>query len=179
MKTGLSVAVLFLAMQSLSIAQTDLQTANANSSRVCATEGGINVCRNVVAKREVVRVEEIPFTLKGKLFLLLDIPANIFARLAAPPETNREYHPTPSFEYHPAPPAPQGASAYRPLRDDGDPVWRYQPKASFKYTPKRDWSYNRDVFGRLWRANIEHDTRVVEVPIEEPFIVLKPTAEVR
>jgi hypothetical protein len=35
------------------------------------------------------------------------------------------------------------------------------------------------VFGRMWRQKIQHNTRVVVVPIETPGVFLMPVAEAR
>jgi hypothetical protein len=154
--------------------------------RVCAREFGVIVCRDSrpTSPEEKLGVAGQPLFeppsesgYLGKLMVLLDIPSNIFYRLAQNPAYNREYHPTPSFKYQPIPPAPQSAGDYAPPAPTptGEPVWRYHP-TNFTYRPKTDWTYNRDVYGRIWRANIMHDTRVVEFPVEAPGIYLLPVA---
>lgn len=176
MKTTRILTALFLAIPTFAIAQSSLD----NDSRVCTTESGLTVCRNIAIeeKPQPVHLDASPDQARGRLLVLLDIPADIFSRLAASPESNRKYHPKRSWQYHPAAPAPAGADKYRPA-PDRESLWRYKPKSSFAYTPRRDWTYDRDVFGRLWRANIAHDTRVIEVPIMEPFEVYLPVGEVR
>ena len=157
--------------------------AGARMDRVCTQEFGITVCRNA----ETAPAKPAPAaaqqpgapTEPGRLLLLLDVPANVFDRLAADPERNREYHPKQSSDYKPEPPAPANAGKYvRTNRPDGS-AWRSRPKTSAGYRPKQDWSYNRDVFGRLWRQNIQHDTRVVEVPIDQSGAYLLPVGSVR
>lgn len=162
---------------------------SAPPTRICSVEKGINVCRNAVSipveKKTKVDVKSQavatpgPSTMPGKLLLLLDIPSNTFARLAANPEDNRKYRRTTFDDYRPADPAPPGAGDYSPPTGVGPPVWKYHPKKSFAYQAKRDWTYDRDVFGRMWRQKIQHDTRVEVVPIEKPGVYLLPVAEAR
>lgn len=161
----------------------------SQATRVCALENGVNVCRDAGAaeagERERVELKAgvaapgAGPTKPGRLLLLLDITSNVFSRLADDPENNRKFHAKAAQEYRPSAPAPPGAGKYVPAGAADAPVWKYQPKASFAYQPKRDWTYNRDVYGRLWQQNIAHDTRVVELPVEAPGVYLLPIADVR
>lgn len=156
-------------------------------TRSCTVEGGMSVCREVLpgemkpAEKPTAQAATASDATapKGRLLLLLDIPRDIFTRLADDPAKNREYHAKSSWNYQPAPPAPAGADRYKPLLSNGEAPWKYKPKETFAYTPKRDWSYNRDVFGRIWRQNIQHDTKVVQIPLNKHGTFLMPMAPVR
>lgn len=161
----------------------------SQGARVCALENGVNVCRDSgparAGERESVDLKaggaaaSEESTKPGRLLLLLDIPSNVFSRLAGDPENNRKFHAKAVQEYRPAAPAPPGAGKYVSGSGTEAPVWKYNPKSSFEYQPKGDRTYNRDVYGRLWQQNIAHDTRVVELPVDAPGVYLMPVADVR
>lgn len=161
------------------LAQKESATLAPQFSRACATEGGIQVCRDAVAAPAEPSLVAKEAPAQGKLLFLLDIPAHIFARLAQSPEQNREFHPRQNWVYQAKPAAPPGAGKYDRERAPGPAAWQYRPKASFAYRPKEDWSYDPDVFSRLWISNIKHDTRAVETPIPTPGVYLIPLQDVR
>jgi len=170
------------------LANTKLKSGKAPASggavidRVCSQEFGITVCRNVksdATKPETDGKPSVVASEPGRLLVLLDIPNNIFDRLAGDPARNREFHPKQNWDYRPVAAAPATAVKYAPTARPDGPAWKYRPKSSFSYRPKQEWNYNRDVFGKLWRENIQHDTRVVEVPIDQPGLYLLPVGNVR
>jgi hypothetical protein len=158
-------------------------------SGVCAREAGVIVCREGIARSRVeggqteTKPSAAPKTGEaekpGKLLVLLDIPKDIFARLADDPDNNRKYQPKAAQKYRPAAPAAPLAAKVSTANGSDGPTWKYRPKGKVAYQPKQSWSYNRDVYGRMWRHNIQHDTRVVEVPIESPGVYLMPVGGVR
>jgi len=158
-------------------------SGGATIERVCSQEFGITVCRNadsaLVKPATAVSAQPVAAKEPGRLLLLLDIPKNTLDRLAGDPARNREFHPKQSWEYRPEAPAPRNAGSYAPTTSPDGPAWRYHRKTSFAFRPKQDSNYNRDVFGRIWRQNIQHDTRVVEVPIDQPGLYLLPVGSVR
>ena len=152
--------------------------------RACSKEFGMLVCRNVPATTAPTedageKTEPVTRQEPGRVLLLLDIPRNTIARLTGDPNQNREYHPKRDFSYRPSPPPPVNAAKYQPVPTTNGPVWRYQPKRTFGYRPKQNWDYNRDVYGRIWRQNILHDTRVVELTTDTPGVFVVPVGEVR
>ncbi len=159
----------------------------AQGSRVCSLEKGVNVCRDAspaerdAGARSDVKPPAAASTgepkYPGKLLVLLDIPSNIFIRLADDPADNRMYHAVKQKEYRPAPPAPLGAGEYSPPVGSKAPAWKYHPEKSFEYRAKRDWTYDRDVYGRLWRANIEYAKRVLELPFAKRGVYLFPVGD--
>ena len=155
----------------------------------CTVEHGVTVCRHDISGAEsaaadpetqrVVRTENLP-SAPGRLVLLLDIPSDVFARLADDPAENLKYRPSSNWDYRRPPQPPQKSMITRSSHawEPANPVWRYQPPRSFEYQPTRSWSYDPDVVGRLWRANIVHDTRVVVRPIPQPGVYLLPVQRI-